>query len=77
MQERGAFGTWTREQVESFCVDHLLMVDTNCNEEALVIDFILPTTNVGNIGFGEDMKLGITDTEAVMQIVRNFLIDFY
>ena len=77
MQERGAFGTWTREQVESFCVDHLLMVEINCNEEALVIDFTLPTTNVGNIGFDEDMKLGITGTEAVMQIVRKFLIGFH
>jgi hypothetical protein len=27
MQEGGAFGPWTREQVELFCVDHLLMVE--------------------------------------------------
>jgi len=76
MQEGGAFGPWTREQVELFCVDHLLMVEINCSEESLVIDFVFPTTNVGNTGFGENVELGITGTEAVMQIVREILIGF-
>mmetsp|Transcript_36185 Transcript_36185/g.53050 ORF Transcript_36185/g.53050 Transcript_36185/m.53050 type:complete len:1205 (+) Transcript_36185:144-3758(+) len=76
MQEGGAFGPWTREQVELFCVDHLLMVEINCSEEALIIDFVFPTTNVGNIGFGDDVELGITGTEAVMQIVREILVGF-
>eukprot|EP00568_Trieres_chinensis_P004964 CAMPEP_0183295450 /NCGR_PEP_ID=MMETSP0160_2-20130417/3401_1 /TAXON_ID=2839 ORGANISM="Odontella Sinensis, Strain Grunow 1884" /NCGR_SAMPLE_ID=MMETSP0160_2 /ASSEMBLY_ACC=CAM_ASM_000250 /LENGTH=1248 /DNA_ID=CAMNT_0025456937 /DNA_START=117 /DNA_END=3863 /DNA_ORIENTATION=+ len=77
MQEGGAFGPWTREQVELFCVDHLIMVEINCNEESLVLDFVFPTTNVGNTGFGENMQLGITGTEAVMQIVREILVGFH
>jgi len=76
MQEGGAFGPWTREQVELFCVDHLLMVEINCNEEALTFDFVFPTTNVGNVGFGDDVQLGITGTESVMQIVREILVGF-
>jgi len=77
MQEGGAFGPWTREQVELFCVDHLLMVEINCNEEALVFDFVFPTTNVGNVGFGDNIQLGITGTEAVMQIVREIIVGFH
>ena len=76
MQEGGAFGPWTREQVELFCVDHLLMVEINCNEEALTFDFVFPTTNVGNVGFGDDVQLGITGTESVMQIVREIIVGF-
>jgi predicted Zn-dependent peptidase len=76
MQEGGAFGPWTREQVELFCVDHLLMVEINCSEESITIDFVFPTTNVGNTGFGENMELGITGTEATMQIVREILVGF-
>jgi len=77
MQEGGAFGPWTREQVELFCVDHLIMVEINCNEESLIMDFTFPTTNVGNVGFGDNVKLGITGTEAVMQIVREVLVGFH
>lgn len=77
MQEGGAFGPWTREQVELFCVDHLLMVEINCSEESLVIDFVFPTTNVGNVGFGDDIQLGITGTEAVLQIVREIIVGFH
>lgn len=77
MQEGGAFGPWTREQVELFCVDHLLMVEINCNEESLTFDFVFPTTNVGNVGFGENLKLGITGTEAVLQIVREIIVGFH
>ena len=76
MQEGGAFGPWTREQVELFCVDHLLMVEINCNEESITVDFVFPTTNVGNVGFGEDVQLGITGTESVMQIVREIIVGF-
>lgn len=76
MQEGGAVGNWTREQVELFCVDHLLMVQINCNEESITWDFIFPTTNVGNVGFGEEVQLGITGTEAVMQIVREIIGNF-
>lgn len=76
MQEGGAFGPWTREQVELFCVDHLIMVEINCLEEAITFDFVFPTTNVGNLGFGDDVQLGITGTESVMQIVREILVGF-
>jgi hypothetical protein len=76
MQEGGAFGPWTRQQVELFCVDHLLMVEINCSEESLMIDFVFPTTNVGNVGFGDNVQLGITGTESVMQIVREIIVGF-
>jgi len=76
MQEGGSFGSFSREQVELFAVDHLIMVEINCNEESLVMDFVFPTTNVGNSGYGENMKLGITGTESVLQIVREILVDF-
>ncbi len=76
MQEGGAFGPWTREQVELFCVDHLLMVEINCSEESITMDFTFPTTNVGNLGFGDEVQLGITGTESVMQIVREIISGF-
>jgi len=76
MQEGGSFGSFSREQVELFAVDHLIMVEITCTEESLVMDFVFPTTNVGNSGYGENMKLGITGTESVLQIVREILIDF-
>uniref|UniRef100_A0A7S1BTA2 Peptidase M16 C-terminal domain-containing protein n=1 Tax=Corethron hystrix TaxID=216773 RepID=A0A7S1BTA2_9STRA len=76
MQEGGAFGQWTREQVELFCVDHLIMVEINCNEEFLIFDFVFPTNEVGNVGFGENIKMGITGTEAVLQILREIIVGF-
>mmetsp|Transcript_36874 Transcript_36874/g.42058 ORF Transcript_36874/g.42058 Transcript_36874/m.42058 type:complete len:1196 (-) Transcript_36874:266-3853(-) len=76
MQEGGAFGPWTREQVELFCVDHLLIVEITCTEESITIDFVFPTTNVGNVGFGDDIQLGITGTEAVLQVVREIIMGF-
>ena len=44
--------------------------------ETPLLDFVFPTTNVGNVGFGDDIQLGITGTESVMQIVREILIGF-
>ena len=76
MQEGGAFGDWTREQVELFCVDHLLMVEITSTEESLQYDFTFPTTNVGNIGFGDNIQKGITGTEATLQIVREIIQGF-
>jgi len=76
MQEGGAFGPWTREQVELFCVDHLLMVEITCTEESVTVDFVFPTTNVGNVGFGDNVQLGITGTEAVLQVVREIIMGF-
>ena len=43
LQEGGAFEPWTREQVELFCVDRLIMVEVSCHEEAIHIDFQFPT----------------------------------
>ena len=76
MQEGGSFGRFSREQVELFAVDHLIMVEINCNEESLTMDFVFPTSHVGNTGFGDKKQLGITGTEAVLQIVREILVDF-
>ena len=76
MQEGGSFGKFSREQVELFAVDHLIMVEINCNEEALTMDFVFPTTNVGNTGYGDNKQLGITGTESVLQIVREILVGF-
>mmetsp|Transcript_4665 Transcript_4665/g.8303 ORF Transcript_4665/g.8303 Transcript_4665/m.8303 type:complete len:1237 (+) Transcript_4665:138-3848(+) len=76
MQEGGSFGRFSREQVELFAVDHLIMVEINCNEEALTMDFVFPTTNVGNTGYGDEKQLGITGTESVLQIVREILLEF-
>ena len=38
IQEGGAFLDMTREDVELFCIDHLLMVDIIATEEALMFD---------------------------------------
>ena len=38
IQEGGAFLNMTREDVELFCIDHLLMVDISASEEALMFD---------------------------------------
>jgi len=52
------------------------MVEINCSEEGLVFDFTFPTGNVGNTGYGEDMNIGITGTEATLQIVREIVSGF-
>ena len=46
------------------------MVEINCNEENIMIDFVFLTTDVGNTGFGDETQLDIPGTEAVLQIVR-------
>ena len=40
------------------------------------MDFVFPTTNVGNTGYGDNKQLGITGTESVLQIVREILVGF-
>jgi len=66
MQEGGAFGKFSRNQVELFCVDKLLMVEVTCNEEFLTFDLVFPTNEVGSLA-GEKT---ITGTEAALQIAR-------
>lgn len=43
LQEGGAFAPWSREQVELFCVDRLIMVEVACTDEAIFVDFQFPT----------------------------------
>ena len=75
MQEGGAFGPWSREQVELFCVDHLIMVEINCNEEFMTFDFVFPTTNIGGNSKNSHTH-SLKGTEAVLQIVREIINGF-
>jgi hypothetical protein len=68
IQEGGAFLDVTREEVELFCIDHLVMVDIIANEEALIFDFQTVTTP----GPGGE----VTGLEAVMQVLHIILTDF-
>jgi len=58
----------TREEVELFCIDHLVMVDIVAGEESLVFDFMSVTTP----GPGGQ----VTGIEAVMQVAHIILTDF-
>ena len=68
IQEGGAFLDVTREEVELFCIDHLVMVDILATEEALIFDFQTVTTT------GPGGK--VTGLEAVMQVLHIILTDF-
>ena len=50
----------TREEVELFCIDHLVMVDIIAKEDALIFDF----SSVTSLGAGGK----VTGLEAVMQV---------
>mmetsp|Transcript_8529 Transcript_8529/g.10826 ORF Transcript_8529/g.10826 Transcript_8529/m.10826 type:complete len:726 (+) Transcript_8529:2-2179(+) len=65
LQEGGAFEPWTREQVELFCVDRLIMVEVICVDEAIHIDFQFPTPAPRNGG--------CTGLEAALQIAHKIL----
>ena len=67
MQEGGAMLGLTREQVELFCVDHLIMAEFACNEELLYMDFVFPTSKVTS---GESVVSGL---EGVMQVLHAVL----
>lgn len=68
IQEGGAFLSMTREEVELFCIDHLVMVDIVASEECLIFDFMSVTTP----GPGGQ----VTGIEAVMQVAHIILTDF-
>lgn len=68
IQEGGAYLNVTREAVELFCIDHLVMVDVIATEEALILDFQSVTT------LGPGGK--VTGIEAVMQVAHIILTDF-
>jgi len=65
LQEGGAFSPWSREQVELFCVDRLIMVEVTCTEEAIVIDFGFPTP--------APKTGGCSGVEAALQLVHKIL----
>lgn len=80
MQEGGAFGTWIREQVELFCIDHLVMVTVEANDEFLYLDLAFPTTKLHARGMGEDgsddMIGGLNGMEAAFQVLHQILSGF-
>lgn len=67
VQEGGACSTLSREEVELFCIDHMVMVDIQAAEDALVFDF-QSMTSPGPDG-------GVTGLEAVMQVAHIILAD--
>merc|ERR1711871_820230 len=69
MQEGGAFSTMTREQVELFCIDHMVSVDIQPGDDALVFDFQSITTATNK---DDD----VTGFEAIMQVLHIILTDF-
>ena len=68
IQEGGAFLNMTREEVELFCIDHLVMVDIVATEDALIFDFQTVTTP------GPGGK--VTGLEACMQVIHIIMTDF-
>jgi len=74
MQEGGAVLDFAREQVELFCIDHLLMVEIMATEEAVTFDFTFPTTRPDGSLEGEGGATNaVTGLEAVLQITRCIL----
>lgn len=73
IQEGGAFLDVTREDVELFCIDHLLMVDITATEEALIFDFQTVTTPGPSHEGSTEAPL--TGLEAVMQVAHIILTD--
>ena len=59
MQEGGAFLDMTREEVELFCIDHLVMVEIIASEGALIFDFQTVTSPGPS---------GVTGLEASLQV---------
>lgn len=68
IQEGGAFLSMTREEVELFCIDNLVMVEILATDEALIFDFQTMTTP-GPAG-------KITGLEAAMQVAHIIFTDF-
>jgi len=65
LQEGGAFAPWSREQVELFCVDRLIMVEVTCTEDAIFVDFQFPTPAPRTGGCG--------GLEAALQLAHKIL----
>lgn len=71
MQEGGAFSTMSREEVELFCIDHMVSVEILPGDDALIIDF-QSVTSPG----GSPTEDSVTGFEAVMQVLHVILTDF-
>ena len=67
MQEGGAFLNMTREEVELFCIDHMIQVEIGTTNEALIFDLSGPTT---------PSSTGVAGTNAIFQIAHILLTDF-
>lgn len=76
MQEGGAFEGWAREQVELFCIDHLVMVTVDANEESLFLDFSFPTTKLHSRGDDVEGGADLSGAEAALQVVNKILTGF-
>lgn len=70
MQEGGAVNGFGREQVELFCIDHLLMVEIVATEESVTFDFTFPTTCPDGSLRAPEGSQQVTGLEAVLQVVR-------
>ncbi|CAN0284407.1 unnamed protein product, partial [Laminaria digitata] len=60
------------QKVELFCIDHLVMVTVEANDEFLYLDLAFPTTKLHGRGMGEDgsddMIGGLNGMEAAFQV---------
>eukprot|EP01035_Chromulina_nebulosa_P019847 gene19847-25796_t len=68
MQEGGAFLSMTREEVELFCIDHLVMVEILATEGALIFDFQTMTS--------PGASSLVTGLEGSLQVAHIILTDF-
>lgn len=64
-------------QVELFCIDHLVMVTVEANDEFLYLDLSFPTTKLHARGIGEDVgdddndvPGGLNGMEAAFQVKK-------
>lgn len=83
MQEGGAFGSMTREQVELFCIDHHVTVEVGAAADAVVFDFDSVTTTpsqeappLGAATAAAASTEEVSGVEAVLQVLHVLLTDF-
>lgn len=62
-----------KPQVELFCIDHLVMVTVEANDEFLFLDLAFPTTKLHGRGTGDDatddVEGGLNGMEAAFQVL--------
>ncbi len=77
MLEGGAFADYQREVVELFCIDHLITIMVDANEETLYLDFLFPMTKLrtkeGEEVSGPD---DLSGAEATMQVIHKILTGY-